>query len=458
MKKITTTLLVLFTSFGAFSQITIDSLSMPQSGDTLRYSIAAIDSTVLNTYLKSDTDLVWNYDKLIPIRQGLEEFVKSSETPYSSSIKNRIGQKLGDTITLGGFSLMDVYDFHLNSKSEFVTDHRATSIPTGLNPPFPATFSIAEPHKDKDEVYQFPLDYADRDSSTYEFTFKNTFPAGYYSSSGYRINEVDAWGELTTPFGTFDCIRVITDIVGYDTINFNGNAFGFSSHLREYKWLSNELRIPALTISGTVINDSTFIPTTVEYRDIYRGLPSIFSPVPLFAADDRNPQVYDTVRFSNLTFSLIPTRYKWDIKPNTFQYLSGSTQTSDSITVVFSDTGLYDIQLIAANSGGRDTLLIENYIRVDSSTTGIDEFNRELSKQVSIIPNPTIKTKEFIISYPTDVKVLSIAVIDVTGRIVNSKKGIESSNIKMNSIAQSGIYFIVLETSKGAVTKRLVIK
>jgi len=460
MKKLATSLLFLI-SFGTFAQITIDSAHMPQNGDNLRYSIAPLDSAILLNYQKSDTNLTWNFDSLVPIRQGITAYVDPAETPYSTSISNRIGEKRADTFSLGGIDLMDVYDFYSNSSTEFAADHRAASVPTGLSFPFPATFSIAQSYADKDEIYQFPLNYGDRDSSTYEFTFNNLIPAAHYSSSGYRINEVDAWGTLTTPYGTFNCIRVVTDIVGYDTISYDTINFGISSHLREYKWLTTEFEIPALTINGTVINDSIFIPTTVQYRDSVRDVPALLAPIAIFVADTVTPQIGDTVSISNFSLSILPASYEWDISPNTFQYVNGTSTTTDSIVVVFNDTGFYDVQLIAINSNGRDTLLIENYILVDSLKTSLIELYNS-DKSLKVFPNPINEANHFFIQIPSNIRVYNTQLYDIKGKLISriqfnngpttyQKKQI----IKISSPPKAGIYLIIVDTSEGLLSTKI---
>lgn len=454
-------------STGLTAQISIDSSDMPKNGDSFRYSVGLIDSAIFLNYQKSDTNLIWNFGDLVPIRQGVTEFVAPAETPYSSSISNGIGEKFADTLALGFLQIYDVYNFHANSKDEFITDFRGASVPTGLSFPLPEVFKIAESFDDPDEVYQFPLEYSDRDSSTYEFTFRNVFPPAYFSSSGYRINHVDAWGELTTPFGTFECIRVVTDVVGFDSISFDTNNIGLASHIREYKWLTKDFQYPALTINGTVIEDSIFVPINVEYRDSLRDVPSLFSPIALFIANDFNPQTGDTVSFQNLSISPLPANYEWEINPTSFNFVDGTSSNTDSITVIFNDTGWYDVQLIAINSDGRDTLLIENYIRVDSSATGLEELlrgNNALSAQIKIAPNPISSDQYFYLQFPNEFDVNNIGIFDAGGKLLqnslissNDCQLLNSKCARIKAPDQSGLYYVVMNTSKGRASKKLIV-
>ena len=449
-------LVFIFSTLFTSAQITIDSTDMPQSGDTLRFSTTALDTALLFNFQKNGTNVTWNFDSLVPIRQGVSEYKASSQTPYSSNVSNRIGEKLADTVAIGGFEFYDVYNFYTLNGSSFSLDYRGATAPTGLSFPFPSTLKITQSYSDKDEVYQFPLDYQDRDSSTFKFVYSNQLLGAYYASSGYRINEVDAWGSLTTPYGTFNCIRVVTDIVGFDTVSFGTNNFGINSHLREYKWLTSQFEIPALTVSGTVAN-GVFVPTGAQYRDSVRNVPSLFAPFALFVANRTQVSIGDTVEFINLSISILNANYQWDIQPTTFQYVNGTSATTDSIIVVFNDTGFYDVQLVAVNSSGRDTLLIEDYIRV-SQFVGINEAEDQSIKFL-LYPNPAKKGTIISIENETSNRLESIKIYDLNGKLLNQVEVSQLKNqIQLQAPENKGVYIIQLKTNDGFVNKRLVIE
>jgi hypothetical protein len=92
---------------------------------------------------------------------------------------------------------------------------------------------------------------------------------GSYGSKGYRITEVDGWGSVTTPFGTFDALRVVSYIYATDTINVAGTGFAVPNNRREYRWLSNDDRAPIVQVTGSEVFGS-FVPTQTVYRDSWR--------------------------------------------------------------------------------------------------------------------------------------------------------------------------------------------
>lgn len=357
MKSILFGLTILFT-FNTYSQISVTSANMPVSGDTLRFSTALLDSSVLLNYQNSGANQTWNFDSLRVISQGVQRFISSTQTAYSSVPTNRIGLLFADTISLGGSSVNDVYNFITSSSTDFSIDYRAASVPTGFAL-FPV-LRIQDPYIDKDEVFQFPLNFGDRDSSTFNFVFNNSLLGVYYGSSGYRINEVDAWGTMTTPYGTFNTLRVITDMVSLDTVSFSGQNIAIPSHVRTYQWIANGERVPVMTVNGVVIAE-TFVPNSVEFRDSVRIVEPLLPTLALFIADTTSVEVNDDLDFNNL--SLGSTSFQWDFTPSTVTYIRGSS-TSRNITVSFKDTGKYSVRLISMGGSRYDTLTRTDYITV----------------------------------------------------------------------------------------------
>jgi len=240
-------------------QITITSSSMPGSGDTIRYSSSAPAGIV---YAPTGTNYFWDYSTLTMLRQDLYEYKAAVSTPYAFYFLglNKYGLKIADSIGVGTFQFKDVYNFFQKTSTVFKTEgigFKYNSIP------------LAGYYSDDDELYQFPLNYLDRDSSNYAFSV--SIGTGIsYAQRGYRINEVDGWGSIKTPYDSVACLRLISTSYGIDSINFNGFGFSFPNIQRSYKWLSTTEKIPVLEISGQYQNNN-FNPTQVRYRDIYRS-------------------------------------------------------------------------------------------------------------------------------------------------------------------------------------------
>ena len=75
MRKLIALLSILI-PFGLGAQISINSSHMPQSGDTLRFSTALPDTSVLLNFQTPGANQVWNFDSLVPLRQGVMRIFK----------------------------------------------------------------------------------------------------------------------------------------------------------------------------------------------------------------------------------------------------------------------------------------------------------------------------------------------------------------------------------------------
>ncbi|MEM0994123.1 MAG: T9SS type A sorting domain-containing protein [Bacteroidota bacterium] len=405
MQQPITILFLLFTIIGQ-AQITITRDDMPRVNDTLRLSEAFFDATTRERYQQSGENITWDFEHLTPLRQTVKDFERAISTPYGFFFLgfNRYGVKQFDSLGIGAFQLREVYQYFKSDNREF----RVEGI--GLNfqgVPLPAYYS------DEDEIYQFPLDYGDRDSST--FSFNLSLPAiGGYESEGYRINTVDAWGTIKTPFGAFECIRVVSDIVSIDSIGTAGLKVGIPNVRKSYKWLANNVEVPILEIEGNEIVGN-FVPTRVRYRDRYRDISEEeqFAPTADFSADLLMPRVADTVQLTSSASSL--ALHQWEITPDTYEFVAGTTANSQNPTVVFTAIGSYDVNLSVSNAFGSDDTTKVGYIQVSPLSNSEQQYLT--SEQVLIFPNPT-QTYLQIRFFSEPRQAVAIRIFDTQGRLV----------------------------------------
>jgi hypothetical protein len=255
------------------AQISITMSQMPSSGDTARMSIANLNS--LGNYTITGVNHNWDFSNLTPTSQTIREFKSSFSTPYGFYfLPPKYGEKILDAvplpnIPLGGItiSIEDIYSFYRkNGTSTFNSEGLGLKL-SGI--PIGATFT------DEDELYKFPLNYLNRDSTRFSLTTPtNTMVPFTYKKHGYRITEVDGWGTITTPFGTENCLRVVTTQFSIDTIHIPSlpagfNRFGFPNYMRSYQWLTLNENVPYLEVSGNLVGNN-FTPTQVRYRDQIR--------------------------------------------------------------------------------------------------------------------------------------------------------------------------------------------
>ncbi|MGD1846528.1 MAG: T9SS type A sorting domain-containing protein [Salibacteraceae bacterium] len=240
-----------------WAQITITSNEMPLSGDTLRFSRADPNSVDV---VPTGPNFTWNFNTLTPINQGIDEYESSSSTPYAFFFFNTYGLKIADTVGIGAFSLTNVYSFFKSTNGAFTAEGSGLSY-NGL--PIPANYS------DEDEIFSLPLDFNDFDSTTYAVSFSLTTILNLVQQ-GSRVNEVDGWGTITTPYGTFDCLRVKSTLFERDSISIHGIGTSFPVTRQEYRWVTLNERFPILEVTGTLAAGN-FVAAQVRYRDIFRS-------------------------------------------------------------------------------------------------------------------------------------------------------------------------------------------
>jgi len=405
---------------------------MPSSGDTLRYSVAVDDSTILGEAVKTGPNQTWDFSFLEPESQTLDEYVSSLFTPYAFFFLgfNKYGVKVADSLGAGALQFTDVYSFFRKSNSEFAAE--GIGLTTG-GLPLPAFYT------DDDEIYQFPLDYLDRDSST--FRFEISLPTlGSYSSTGHRINWVNGWGTITTPFGTFNALQVISNINAMDSLSFGAGGFGFPNNTVEIKWLAKGIEIPVLTV---VLDGTGAIVTEVRYRDQWRSIDfSALRPNPSFFADLLTPTTIDTVSFFNLTPGF-GNSFQWEISPVTHQYINGTTASSRNPEVKFAASGYYDVKLTGTNQyGSRDTTY-NQYIFVGVVNSNQLGFGQDL-KVFPTIGSQKELTLRFNLKNSEQIRV---QVLDQLGRQLNDEietllnPGSNHLKIPVNNLP-TGLYYL----------------
>ena len=271
----------------------IDRTDMPSLStgvDSLRLSAASpVLPAAAPPLSRRGTNQTWNYTSLVPVSQRVESYVPASVVTATSLLYSFTFGPLGGAnratvaspqnlpIPAGAglpVAISNPYQFYsLTAATAVQQDFRSVGFGASLNgTALPITYASAA---QQDVIYRFPLSYASaRDSSSSFFSTPAAIATlGYLSQKRKRVNTPDAWGTLTTPFGTFQTVRVVTKLTDHDSVAVGGTpGQGFDVPLtREYKWLAKGQHVPVLTITTRLVGTQETI-TGVEYRDIYRRI------------------------------------------------------------------------------------------------------------------------------------------------------------------------------------------
>lgn len=412
------------------SQITITSTEMPSANDTIRYSI--VQQALGADFKSTGTNKTWNFSSLNASSQDIYHFKSSSTTPYIFNFGfGAIGLKMADSLGTGQMGLKDIYNFFKKSTSRW----EAIGIGFKLSVlPVPQ----AGKYTNNDEIYQFPLNYGDKDSSTFNLNLPlsaYSFSIGNFFRWGTRVNYVDGWGKITTPYkADQECLRIKSIITETDSfsISISGQApinFAFPSNRTEYKWLSKTEKIPVLEVTGNEIGGN-FVATAIKYRDNYKNISNPLAPLADFTADDITPETGQTVNFTNLS-SNNPMNFLWEITPPNYTWENSTNNQSKNPKVKFSAAGKYTVKLTASNLAGKNTTTKTEYITVNNNASAIELDNL----MIKSYPNPANDVINFELP---DLKnqFIKIFVFDINGKNVisenfqcNGKKSLNVSTL-----------------------------
>jgi hypothetical protein len=270
-------LAVLFAHDIMQAQITLIRADLPAANDTLR--ITSTDASGFN-FEQTGPNFTWNFANISSGNQSVQEYKSSLQTPYALFFLGLtiFGLKVPD-IGIGGFGLQDVYNFYLIDNGQYAV--------RGLGFKF-QNVPLAASYSRNDRIFSLPLRFGDSDSNNFSVTVD--IPGfGRYKSSGYRKYEVDGWGNITTPYGSFNCLRVKAFVSSIDsiTISLGGTPvnIGIPNNRFEYAWYAKNEKEPVLFVETRGLGGA-FTPTRAYYRGFNKSATGIFnniSAVPLKA-------------------------------------------------------------------------------------------------------------------------------------------------------------------------------
>jgi hypothetical protein len=237
--------LVVFYPVFVSGQIRITNQDMPKIGDEISYSTSF--TTV--DYAETGANYTWDFSKLEPAAGNTMKF----SSPIGAYVLFFLGSVAEETETPG----QKLYEFYKGGNSGWIQlGIGATIAIAGLEIPLRYT--------NPDVIYKFPLNYNDTYSDTFggSTTMQNITIAVH----GRRTSTVDGWGKITTPYGTFDCIRVKSEVKEIDSL-----FMGYDNSRTEYTWLAKGMKIPVMQV---IVPQNSGQPT-YTYADSARNIGNV---------------------------------------------------------------------------------------------------------------------------------------------------------------------------------------
>jgi hypothetical protein len=323
---------------------------MPEDGDTIRTS-TSIDIGMIN-YEETGNDFTWDFSGLIPFSQSVDTFVSVQETPWLYQLvfflSSNLARKLTEFDQYPGFTVTDTYEYYKNSSSDFRLTGNAATL-SGI--PLPNKF------QNPDIIYKFPLTAGNVDSSlaNYEISIPGI---GYSGGWKKRVNHADGWGTLITPYGSFQTIRVKSDIIQLDSLYLDtlGIGFPFYRQYTEYKWLGDGFGLPLCTVTDDgLLSTISYIDSV---RSLFVGIPETGSKSPSF-------RVYPNPSKGELFICLneIPqTSFELailDLSGNTLERKEYSQRKELKLNMEFLRPGIYILQVKSGSTIEHQRIIIQ---------------------------------------------------------------------------------------------------
>jgi len=387
------------------AQIKIVSADIANIGD--RALIGRVPGTGLFDPNLTGPNVVWDLSQQLPDTQFTRSYVSSIQTPYPASLLLNPGAAptflLSYATTVPdirldfvraiapqlpfefGITLSNVYEFFTKNNNYMDIRFRGFNIQN-----IPLLFFYDR----YDTIFRFTLDYGDRDTSTFAFSFVEPTNNITISARGTRINEVDAYGTVILPVGTFEVLRVKSNIQTFYTLNITQLGLEFEVPVpfgeSEIRLFAKGKKIPMVYCSGVQPLIGGAVYDQMEFQDIDRlPTPDFAALMPLSGCRPLTTLFEDR--------SVDATSVSWN-------FGDGSTSTDPRPLHTYTTKGKFTVTLTARNQYGTRSLSRSNYVEVDPFTVNFSVDNPQVNDPMGMVQfrNLTSQTLPGSYSYQWD--------------------------------------------------------
>ena len=416
-------------------QIRLGSGDFPDSGDTIRYSTASVLQLQNVAFQGGGANQKWDFSGIRPEGQEVARYRSAGSVAVSYRLffgGSAYGRIQFDSLVLGPLAFYDVYDFFEKDANSFRATGRGLTY-NGLR--IPATY------QDDDERYFFPLEYGDRDSSTYDVSFD--IPGAItLVQRGYRITEVDGWGQVITPFDTFDCLRVVTTTYAEDSIALAIGGISLPNVQRRYQWWTRNMAFPVMEVRG-LVQGGRFLPNQLRFRDRYRDNLQPHRRYG-FTVSDTSVTTSDTVWLTDTSRIDGLQLRSWRITPDRgYLFVDGSSENSAEAGVRFIDPGQYAIGIQWQGLSSSFDTTWENLIQVRQASSIHEGAS---SQDLRLHPMPAT---DRVYLHNAGATTYKYRILDMQGQTMLEGRHQGSQSMDVNGL-EAGLYVLELWEDKSS--------
>lgn len=333
------------------SQITLTDNDFGDGGDTARISTADDPSI---DFVTTGANQSWDYSNLTAIDQKLVEFNDLSNMSFlSEAVFGMFAPaKYKATYSLPSTEIpLDQISTFLPVTISDVVQYSKLSTDSLTSVGFSLSLNGSEIPFKSDTIetrYKFPADYTDTYSSRgYTKLDMNPIFEAIWIQYRQRYSEVDGWGSIVTPYGTFNALRIKHEIHETDSLQIPimGNPFWIGLPIPityQYEWWTNGEKLPILKIETRDVGGNETV-SAIEYRDNYLGLDAALNEF-----SETEVEVFPNPTTDYLSVS--------EVSKGTYIIIDASGQLikkgdfSESLSTAELPAGNYVLHLISGNS------------------------------------------------------------------------------------------------------------
>ena len=313
MLKIATTLFVftiasLFVTQSAVAQIVLTRSSFDAflNGE---YAITAAGSAdtlnILPLLNQKGADQTWDFTTLVYYftitgTGSIETFPSVDGTPGEGDEHfEQATHVTRSTIAIGGEIGGETGEIaFINYEFNIITDEEFASLGSiAVDPENPDNVDVLIYSRPSEIYYKFPTTY----ESTWTYEYEEEIEAfGFGGTTAYRDSVVvDGWGELITPDGTFNVLRITSTqvqdlgfitIVSYDVEFITSDGFPIATIYAENDFFTGELSGESMEASLNVISTGTSNPREITSDlparvTLHQNYPNPFNPSTIITYD-----------------------------------------------------------------------------------------------------------------------------------------------------------------------------
>jgi hypothetical protein len=285
MKSIVVVFFLLVTLKFYAQGITLNQIDFANGGDTVRTSSAPDNEY---DYQSTGADYIWDFSALSATSQNLTNFYPMSEASLfvlfdfgwfasqeyqASYFKENNDLPIAQITSFLPISIQSILQYSKSSPDSITNVGYSMNIASGGN-----SFDLAVKSDTIETYYKFPLSYGDSNyTRSYSQIDFNPIYNAIWNQHKERSTIVDGFGILTTPYGTFNVLRLKHEIIETDSIYTELPFIGATwipldlPLVREYEWWTIGEKIPILKITTNEVFGNESI-TAIGYKDNYLGL------------------------------------------------------------------------------------------------------------------------------------------------------------------------------------------